>query len=821
MNFINLRNVANQEINESFSGILRISPNIEGDVKLDDPTPLLYSIGKKLKLSDSAGNYLNIDFVPKIFETYVAGYTSKVNLINITQEIDNLYCTTELHITPTLYINLDKNLAKKAPIQIVNDNGVLLFPIEAPIDDQYINYHNRLSSTLEGIHTDNIQKILDKLPATHEIYTSSDYEDYHVKVNGKKIYRLKPANIDVDETTDTMVPEIYLHDYVLGQSAGHTYKSTQDELNGLDKNSRLSLLPQKIREKIKNSASARTTQLSFIKIEKLIWSLLEGSTQGSYRSFDGRYKNLYPGMSVNSGIDGSSLFNELFKIKGSQVDDDTLENLIRKNAPLLGVPVQSGLIMYNAMPIRRFLFHTLRRYENLSDLTDTISIKSDEELFKKADTDTEEESRNLKRKEFITLSNIDKSASPMHNLTTEYVLCDGKRIKAFNENNEIISDYPSINKNANNWALWGGINASETNNIYDALAYSMGSADENALRTPRLFELNQLSLRYLRGLNWQRKADYNRIIEENNTNDEINTEPATEYYNHNTMLIEKDGTFIISDWFNTGPGAEHPKVENNKVDYVIGENTLKYCLPNLPIDDKANVVKNIKDVGVYYANYDYHVADTHRHVHQIAVNKNLLKNRDTLNEVREYYNGTKNTYTYDKLPQGGNLNEVIGLLDKISKISERWANYVKLEEDSYLGSYVMRSVQGIKDIDKKLIKEIQNLPIVNQGGSSSGMRKVNSGYKGARRNSPRCHGNYHKSYTFYATDGGYRFAAYRPSGDNEGWRFLSSLPKGMNKYGSYKDTNELAKASFNNNTINIDDSLPNPPAINLIPLMKI
>ena len=798
MNFINLRNVANQEINESFSGILRISPNEKDGISLDDPSPLLYSIGEKIDLSDSAGNYLNISFIPQVYKTFVVGLEgeSYANIINLTQKVSDLYCTSELHISPTLHIDLSEADATKAPIQIINENGILLFPLEAPIDDRYINYNSKL-----GVKP--IKNILDDLSAEDEIYTSPEYEDYHIKVNGKKIYRLKkasslsyPGDNEKEINGAAMVPELYMHDYVLGQSAGHTYRPSLDEITGENKNSRISSLPDKIRNKFEKDNTSRVTQLSFIEIEKLIWSLLEGSIDGAYRSFDGRYKSLYPlGMFADSQGTEDNLYNELFKpTDNTEIDEEELENKIRANAPLVGLPVQSGLIMYNAIPARRFLFHTLRRYENLT----TINSKDIPELYPKhganlfvvsKDEEIEAERKKI-RNSYITKSNADNTSSFIHNLTTEYVLCDGKRIKAETEEKEIITDYPSINKKSANWSQYNS-------NIYNAISSSM-RLNNNTLRTPRLFELNQLSLRFLRGLNWQRVLKYDRIVTEG-------LEDKTEekrYFDQENMVIEQDGTFVINDWFDPN-SDERPEVIKGSMQYIFENNNAKYCLPGLPKNDPANIVKNFAEVGVYYANYDYHLASTYRHVHQVVANKNLLKNGDTLNNVKSYYDGSKNIFATNQ------------------EQNTSWYDYVKLKKETYLGSYVMRSVQDTNITDKNLIREIQDLPIAIQGGSSSSMRKVRSSHKGARKHDPRCHGNYNRGENFYNTDGGYRLAAYRPSNSKEGWRFLSSLPAGMNKYGSYKDVNDLATATFNGQEISIDDSLPNPPSISLIPLMKI
>lgn len=806
MNFINLRNVANQEINESFSGILRISPYKWDEILVDDPTPLLYSAEASdigVDLSDSVGNYLNITFIPQAVETVVSGLdSSSANIINITQKVSNLYCVNSLNIATTLYIN-NKNKTK-APIQVINPKGILAFPIDAPEDTSYLNHNGKIDDTVpENASKQRINKIFDNLWHDDEIYTSDEYENYHVKVNGKKIYRLKPASeiakIDEDgkayyEEEASMVPELYKHDYVLGQYAGHTYKATDEDLDG-GEDSKLTRIPGNIKATLLDN-NAKITELSFVEIEKIIWSLLEGAIGGAYRSFEGRYKDLYPvGLREESVGTENNLYNALFTPPNTlQYNEEELEDKIRAKAPLVGLPIQSGIITYNAIPFRRYMFHTLRRYENIDSYPEVTVGDNNEEL---AVSD------------YITHSNASASSSFIHNLVSEYILCDGRRIKDMRSDADTITDYPSINKKSGNWANWKGIYSADTTCIYDAMAKSIeNSTDEdssNVLRTPRLFELNQYAPRYLRGLNWLRVAEYDKVLYED---DKEKIEHDSWPYNHNTMLIEPDGSFIVNDWYSDSASIR-PEIKYNKVDGGFINNELKQRLPGTKEDDAANIAKNIHEVGVYYANYDYKLAYLYRHVHQLVVDSDLLQNQDALYKVASYYKGSSNVYISS---------------DTAASIKTEWRDYVLLKEDAkmFLGSYAMRSIQDIEINDGNLIRSIQDLPIAYRGGSTSSMRTVKSSYKGARAKLGKCTGNYVKGEIYYNAEGGYQLGAFRSrnNGTAEGWRFLSSLPV-TNKYGSYKNVGEYATAKYGDTEILIDDSLPKPPSINLIPLMKI
>ena len=790
MNFINLRNVSNQEIHDTYSAILRISPTDVEGVKLDDPTPLLYTVGKEVKLSDSAGNFLNITFVPQVCEKCkVNGFSDEINLINVTQKVPSLYCVEALRISPTLHI--DNELADKSPLQIINEDGILLFPAEAPDDDAYLNHNGKIDFNVpEDATQKRINKIFDNLWADDEIYTSEKYEDYHVKVNGKKIYRLKPPSEIPTETGDKevssfMVPELYKNDYVLGHYAGHTYKPTRDDLEGKN-NSKISGLTKNIIDRLDANPNAKVTELSFVEIEKIIWSSLEGAMKGSQRSFDGRYKNLFP-TGAGEEADGTEnkLFNDLFApLSDEEYDEDALENLIRQHSPLVGISIQPGIICYNSIPFRRYLFHLLRRYKDIDNNTNVYTGSG------------------IRPSDFITYSYADASSSFMHNLTTEYALCDGRKIKEVKDGVEG-TDYPALNRRNTNWSSWTGANTNEATNIYDAISLSAAdieNAASNIVYTPRLFELDQYSLRYLRGLNWRRIATYDRFIDESGHETTREEWP----YNNQTMLVETDGSFIINDWYSKNAEI-HPKIKDNKVDYEFVNNELPQCLPGLSNEDVASIPKNIHKVGVYYANYDYKICNTYRHVHQIAVDENLLKNGDSLYKASDYY---------------------MGETDFNAEVMPAWSDYVNLKSDTFLGSYAMRSIQNIEldttDISRdELIRKIQDLPISYKGGTSSAIRKVISGYKAGSRVMGRCVANKIKSVTYYLGDGGYKLSAWRPriDGTKEGWRLLSSLQT-TNKYTS-NDINQYGAALNDDEIIHIDDKLPMPPSINFIPLMKI
>lgn len=779
MKFINLRNVTNKEINESYSGILRISPYKTNNILYDDPSPLLTSPDEEIKLSDSDGNFLNITFIPKVHPTYVSGHNEMVNIINITQKVTDLYIVKSLTIKPTLHLagNLDGY-----PIQIINKDTVLTFPIEAPLDTRYINYDNKLGLNLSADSSDEaIKAAFDKLPASHEIYSDA-YSDYHVTINGKKLYRLNGP--EGDKKTE-IVPELYKHDYILGQYPGHTHKiSSLDAAELID-------IPTKIKEKIR-----RVTKLSFIPIEKIIWSFLEGATVGAYRSYEGRYTNLLP---IGAGIQGAGTENDLFQklFVTSNIGDKLGEliNEIKGNAPLVGLPIQSGIITYNAIPARRYFFHLLRRYNDAALKKNTYTqIK----IIKKDGSEYGQQT-------YISPAEPSNGLF-MHNLTAEYALCDGKRIKEI-KNNSFETDYPAINLNSTNFKNWKGGYSNNPKNIYDAMASSMSATTYNAiLKTPQLFEIRQMTPCLLRGLNWQRGVSYSKKV----TATGVTYENDKWLYNHNSDIINKDGTYIVSDWFdpdnsNISNGADTmmPEIKDGSLNYTFFNNTIKHVLPGTKPDDRCNIPKDIHSIGRHYCNYDYNVSNSYRHTHQPFVKDDLLVNNDQLyNEYRFF-------------------QHLDGTMQKPKTSS--WTNYVKLQYNTFLKTYIMRSTQGISGINATTLKEIRELPVSVRGGTTSLMREVTSFHKYAKVRRGVCWRNKKKGRYFYQPEGAYHFTGYsaRKDGMKEGWRLLSSLPVSRNKYGSWEKSNDYAYALYEDTKVYVDDTLPSAPTINFLPLFKI
>lgn len=509
------------------------------------------------------------------------------------------------------------------------------------------------------------------------------------------------------------VPILKRRDYILGVCPDGTYKYPLND-NLVD-----------LSDSFKNSSSSKHTQLSWIPADAVINQNIERFASGIIRTLDGRYFNLNPpGDEV-----GDNSSNNLAKILfGENCTKEDLNSV----APILGSGVQSGTIHYNAIPARRYFFHLLRRYNTSNRLAA------------------------LKNKNSSLTSAYPSKLNTMNNITLNYALCDGK----------LISEKPNIDYDSfkNKWS-----------NIHAAIANSFGNTDKD-IKTPPLFEMDQLSPRYIRGLNWLR-------IKESGSDD---------YYDGSTVLS--------SDTKST----DYNTFINNRAKYIKYDSS----------DDAGNLVKDIHDVGMYYFNTDSDLQKNWKHCHLLFDNRNSAIYGDSLFEEKDVFIGK---HTKD-LPSD----------------SEAWMEYVKGNTPYYKGSLILKTAHAIYGLSDGEIKRVQNYPIAVEGGSTSIFWNVYAWKKYARhRKFGKCYGHRHAVHGPYSIkDGYYKLKHTGPASDAnssetdkvEKWRLISSLPQ-QNKYGSAKNNfnsaANLSYATFGDTTVYLDDSLGNPPSINFIPLMKI
>lgn len=709
-------------------GLYEIPDSYKGILRIspnnnvDNPTNLLRTRNTIIKLSDSEGHELPLSFKVKSVYSSVIGKDNRIDLVQVEHHYKNLYITNELYIKSNLFLNVSD---KKPPLLFVNHLGESLgYPIESPYDSEYFNKDNKLNFSSALSYEENIKNI----PYNHEIYdiTNPDNLKHYEKINGTYLLHTVKQNIGYKT-----VPILKRRNYILGMCPNSFYKVKSNSPHNIINISSISL--------------KKHNQLSYIPFDKIIYRALESTISGLHRSHGSRYYNLEKTGKDSSGNRVSSSENNLGTSLFGNIDNKI--NTIMQNSPILGVPAQSGTIHYNAIPAKRYLFHCLRRYPR-------------EQRFTYLENNTKT----------ITEANPNLNCA-MNTLIKQYVLCDGKNIA---------TDYPNIDKNA--FAL----NWSDTHSaIRDSINDNVTSTDKNFL-TPPLFECNQLSLRFLRGLNWIRTK----------------TTGSVELELNNNIVFNKKGLPDNSSVI----GFKN----NNKI----------YDYPNIgDSNDLANHAKPVNKVGMYYVNHDNKVQKRFDHNHLLfAVGKGEV---------------SSSTAQTDDLAEEKNIffGKHSGL---VPTNKDKWVEYVKNKNNTstFLRTHMLKTVGGIVlsgslSFTEKDIKILQDQPISRLGGSNDVFHTAASSSRHGREISlgitTIC--THALGAAWYASDptvsiknGRYNFA----HSDGEGhWRFLTSLPI-QNKYGKPNSVeNDYSTAKYGSTTIKIDDSLSSPPSVNFIPLMKI
>lgn len=730
MNIINLRTVGSFEIPDSFRGILRISPN-DG---IDDPSSLLTKVGNEIVLSDSIGTILPLTFKVKSFNVNLVE-RGNVDMINLVHNYSNLYITKSLHIRPTLYIdkNSSETISNRPPLIFIKDGNAVGYPLEAPADTRYVNWNNRLGTSA-----------FETLPPTSDIFIENgDYKSEHISVGGAIQYQYITH---LDETDGQYkyykVPEINRRIYALGSCPGHTYRASDYNTGSHDLSGITSNIPTK-----------RYTQLSFVNLDNVIWSNVEANATGSHRMSRGRYYNLEPiGPKSENNNSNNKLYEELF---GESFENALKLSAIEMNSPIVGMPVPSGSIHYNAIPARNYFFHLARHSKNLNKVKAINGSKG------------------------LTYANL-TAGGTMNNLLTEYALCDGKEIYKESASGELSSQYPNIDVKSvqTNWT-----------DIHNMM--NTGTDGKKIWSSPALFELDQLSMRYLRGLNWLRGYEAT-----------ADGKTKVVLYDKNTIL-EKSG----SDRSN----SSRLTFINNSVTYE--------SVKDAGLNDLANHPKNISKVGNYYISYDNLAFKRYKHAHLLftsaksGMSNSIDKVNSTILDIskgknKKYNPGNWNTYVT-------NTSNTAVYYD--TKMMRTVGDLLYGKATGALGSSISLKIGSLSESES--IRIIQDWPISADGGSNKYFHGVLSCIRYGKKRLGKCMNSRTRCGSeIKIRDSRYTFAS-SISGKN--WRFLTSLPI-QNKFGKKTGTSiKLSTANYNGTTIKLDDTLPAPPSINFIPLIKI
>ena len=233
-------------------------------------------------------------------------------------------------------------------------------------------------------------------------------------VGGKYVNTFNVHNEDV--------PVFYTRDYVLGHYEGHSVKGKEEIAAVKDQ----WIDSQSEAYDVSLSEDATMTRLSWIRIDKLIWDAIDEIVSGKVRhAGSGRYVDM--GAQTNSG---TQIVKELFGIgldeEGKTELNGTItngHNSYNETAPILGQGVQSGLIMYHAMPLHRYWFHRCRQIvynmNRYSELSEGKAWSQYDGIINEV-MDLESNVKN----NLITPS-CRASITPHHSLVKDFLFCNG------------------------------------------------------------------------------------------------------------------------------------------------------------------------------------------------------------------------------------------------------------------------------------------------------------------------------------------------------------------------------------------------------------
>ena len=608
-----IRNISEREVYDSYMGILRISPNPiseSNDKLVDDPTNVLNTIlsidaltkiikQTEIILSDSDGNRLPITFIPKsrMTNVMVCEGTSKViearPIINITTKISDeasLYVSEKFNSYSTLYldnreeIKEDIDLSRVSPLQIISEKGfeenLLMYPIDSPHDENYFNDKNKLQ-LIDYKSSENRKSQLEK----NLLKKSADWYNENIPLDSPERVKVADRYVTTYNNDGEIIPVLYTRDYVMGHYEGHTIGVTTDNASKIKKDWIGSKSSAYDRNDLKS-----ITKLSWMRFDNLVWEVINNILTGNIRHTKGRYKKM--GENETDHV-MDALFNggvcTLSNLTGS-------EDWMSKTAPLLGQGVQPGLIMYSAVPFRRYMFHVCRQMcTNMShqfkNMNETSWVVNDESW---GDFNKISERLALYKTANLITSAPHGAVSSIMSLAKDFILCDGKEVSYKN--------YPNLN--LSNTKLFKNIKgflaeplenfefSEKSSNELDGIHKALYSSSSNKFKTPNLYSIIDSSSRYIRSLNW----DFN-----------------------NEKAIDTPVDFSLSSTGASGyVGTLDPN--NNHVININGDEIV-YDEKGTILEDNrdvsgnySNVIKNINEVGLYFYSYDNSIKrDDHYH----------------------------------------------------------------------------------------------------------------------------------------------------------------------------------------------------------------
>lgn len=870
----NVRDVNNREIYESYMGILRISPDDNG---VDDITETLKTPGNEIRLSDSDGDNLGITFVSHSYITNIKkaenAESEEVNLINIESKIENtIFVTKTANIRSTLLIKKSVENTQDTltfPIHVYskeNDkvSGVF-YPSDHPYDENYFNkVENGVNRPLrvkngknellkDDIVLNNDRREKELLKKNLNWYNEKITSNHHVKVAKKTVYQLNDNN----ET----IPVLYTHDKILAHGHGASYKinSGGEYDSGCEPNE------YNIKDKLKLTSGGYATHLCWTDFDKLVWNSLENIINGDQRHVKGRYTTL--GADVTSDIRGDQL-GIIRAGSYSLASNVSNSYVLRETAPLVGLNVPAGNIMYNAMPFHRYLFYLCKQIKhNLGELPNKDIARN---IYS-----------GIEGTNITQFTSKDKHFAA--NLAKNFVLCDGKAVT--------INNYPALNTENDNYNKEYGRIEGKLGYIYNALKES-NPGENNSIKTLNLINFNTKSSILLRGATWERddnkenikvlKADnafsrnkivggaypfgydgksYNKTIEPNKTYSySIAHKLMSECYRHTHKIFSSASGLV-------GEGRDTTK--NNNINVSEPATLLKQAtaIPSNigPIGRYAwrNAIRSFTSLMASTPSYSDTMGTENESLPVVCVGHNVVcrksrtpegfwlyytamplnYNEATLSEFKnkksEYRNEAKDNYATDRLRY---MYYCTGQrpLYWHNKPIKNWAytcrciNGKKYIENKDTASYVIGDTKYISGNRKitynaflKLMDEAESLMPAAAIGGWPRMALLN-GWTQREGSNGKLHKHKTKAYSNYVLTGGYSIGTKEDKNicltslEINNPLKLGALKPGVSTTGGGEITEkDLATHVTVTDNNGVACTEPSPANINLIPLMRI
>lgn len=822
MEQITIRDVGNKQVYDSYMGILRISPNmLDGEI-VDDTTLVISNpkeqngsswVDRKIILSDSDGFELGAYFVPKVRTTTVYDgkdqYSIK-NVINLTFNSDNeMYVSKSLNVRSTLFVNKENQTDRFYPIQVFSKNDgyynkdvydVILYPIDSPNDESYFNARNKLGLIdyeSQVPVNEQLEKALHN--KSREWYDTEIAAEHKVKIGDKHIFTV---NKDLES-----VPVLYTKDYILGSYNGHTTKVTQS-----------------IKDKYIGTASAPDyvvpgesciSKLSFVRLDDIVWKCLDEVLTGQVRDTNaGRYTKLGLGS-------GEHLCQELFGTIGSTLPEKVSKgiNNHEPTAPLLATGVEPGLVMYTAIPFRRFAFHQLRQImRNAEDEENGMSLLDEISPNYKSYYDNGK----------ITAVNK-KDPGFMNSLTKEFVLCDGKILNYTNyptmntENSDlfVMDDSAVVIREANGKPKTN-IKWRDSLNVYNAIRNSTeidSTTGEQELKVPHLLDIDNLEMRYIRGLNW--------IVNDHLMDSviDIDTDIQPEMYGNCTYKIEMvEG----SDWGLTSKDFSRPGNYRTNVDFKIRKSNHKHYVFYQSNTSNQGTAAGSWSAGTiipggewgYYRTSIWNVGEVASALpsdYGALANYSFHKH----NKVGTKYR--PNSFDgYTPVPCAGLFawrldgNGQMADFNEASIANGTYRIQNSGGDDGY-GELISTDKEKRKEQLAKINACEGRVPIANQGGAGIKITAKTSIYCKKKKKSGR-HNRYRDSW--YTQTGAYKLLkSVNGTGDVE--RCITSIPIADINDEINENTEPDEMIEIGGVETVVKNNISNPPSINLLPLFKI